>query len=123
MGVACAADEAKAREIAMAETGDASVIPLSLEQAFCYPVSFGSPEQLPPDTAPTAAGSALALFCAVDYDLGVPGTRGVAFVVARDGAHATELVDAYLTDCGRRTSAEAPYKVVPIRGTKDFETV
>lgn len=119
VGVICADTRKTATDILQAEMQKGNVaitsvnldtlVSLSMDQEFCYPISFGPPEQMP-ERGTAAISGTPSLFLCQDFDC-VPGYRGTALVVARDEAHAVQLTNAYLMDLGFKDYDAQNYNV------------
>ena len=83
------------------------LVPITLDQEFCYPVSMGKPEQVPQGATATSSNSDL--YCVHDFDF-VAGYRGLAMVVAQSKDRAIELTDEYLRDRGFKDSIAHPFE-------------
>lgn len=83
------------------------IIPISMEQQFCYPVSMGNPEQVPEGIASSGQNN---VYCIQDFDF-IPGFPGRAVVVAMDQEQALTMTDTYLRDLGFKTFEEHPYTI------------
>lgn len=109
-GVIYATSKHEALEILHEEfqDGDNRMYEISLEQRFCYPVSFGEPEKVP---VPSACGSKdLSLFICSGFDF-VPGFNGKTMVVAKNVEDAIHLTNMYLQEQGLKMFDEKQFNV------------
>lgn len=114
IGVICAYTSEEAFEILQAECTDFfptadMIVPISMAEEFCYPVSMGRPEKGPAGSAASSAISTT-LYCTQDFDF-LGGYTGRAMVVATSEGRAIELTDEYLRQVGCAEYAVKSYSI------------